>query len=41
MEAVKVSPKYQVVIPLEIRRSLGIRPGTVDSLTLSFQLKYK
>ncbi len=28
MEAVKVSPKYQVVIPAEIRKSLGIRPGT-------------
>lgn len=28
MEAVKVSPKYQVVIPLEIRKSLGIKPGT-------------
>ncbi len=28
METVKVSPKYQVVIPLEIRKSLGIRPGT-------------
>jgi AbrB family looped-hinge helix DNA binding protein len=28
MEIVKVSPKYQVVIPLEIRKSLGIRPGT-------------
>lgn len=28
MEVVKVSPKYQVVIPVEIRKSLGIRPGT-------------
>ncbi|MCD5406969.1 MAG: AbrB/MazE/SpoVT family DNA-binding domain-containing protein [Desulfotomaculum sp.] len=28
METVKVSPKYQVVIPLEIRKSLGIKPGT-------------
>ncbi len=28
MGAVKVSPKYQVVIPLEIRKSLGIKPGT-------------
>lgn len=27
METVKVSPKYQVVIPLTIRRALGIRPG--------------
>lgn len=27
METVKVSPKYQVVIPLEIRKMLGIRPG--------------
>jgi AbrB family looped-hinge helix DNA binding protein len=28
MEAVKVSPKYQVVIPEKIRKSLGIKPGT-------------
>ncbi len=27
MNTVKVSPKYQVVIPLAIRRLLGIRPG--------------
>jgi AbrB family looped-hinge helix DNA binding protein len=27
METVKVSPKYQVVIPLKARRELGIRPG--------------
>ena len=27
MKPVTVSPKYQVVIPLEARRSLGIRPG--------------
>jgi AbrB family looped-hinge helix DNA binding protein len=27
MEAVKVSPKFQVVIPRKIRESLGIRPG--------------
>jgi len=27
METVKVSPKYQVVIPLTVRRALGIRPG--------------
>lgn len=27
MEAVKVSPKYQVVIPLPIREALGIYPG--------------
>jgi AbrB family looped-hinge helix DNA binding protein len=25
---VKVSPKYQVVIPEEIRKILGLRPGT-------------
>jgi AbrB family looped-hinge helix DNA binding protein len=24
---VTVSPKFQVVIPLEVRRALGIRPG--------------
>ncbi len=27
MEAVKVSPKYQVVIPFSIRETLGIYPG--------------
>lgn len=27
MSAVTVSPKYQVVIPLEIRTKLGITPG--------------
>ncbi len=27
MEAVKISPKYQVVIPKRIRESLHLRPG--------------
>ena len=27
METSTVSPKYQVVIPLRVRRLLGIRPG--------------
>ena len=27
MTTITVSPKYQVVIPLEIREALGIRPG--------------
>ena len=27
MAVVTVSPKYQVVIPLSIRRALGLRPG--------------
>ncbi len=27
MEVSKVSPKYQVVIPLRVRRALGLRPG--------------
>ena len=27
MEAVTVSPKFQIVIPLRIRQSLDIRPG--------------
>ena len=27
MEIVTVSPKYQVVIPRNVRRSLGIKPG--------------
>ena len=28
MAVVKVSPKYQVVIPKEIRESLSIKPGS-------------
>ena len=27
MEAVKISPKYQVVIPKRIRESMQLRPG--------------
>lgn len=27
MASVKVSPKYQVVIPRKVRESMGIRPG--------------
>jgi AbrB family looped-hinge helix DNA binding protein len=27
MAAVKISPKYQVVIPKEIREKLGLAPG--------------
>ena len=27
MEVVKVSPKYQVVIPVSVRKTLGIYPG--------------
>jgi AbrB family looped-hinge helix DNA binding protein len=27
METVKVSPKFQVVIPKKVRESLGLRPG--------------
>jgi len=27
METVKVSPKYQVVIPSKVRESLGVEPG--------------
>jgi len=27
MQTVSVSPKYQVVIPRELRAALGIRPG--------------
>jgi AbrB family looped-hinge helix DNA binding protein len=28
METTKVSPKYQVVIPLKVRESLNLKPGT-------------
>jgi AbrB family looped-hinge helix DNA binding protein len=27
MDTITVSPKFQVVIPLRVRRALGIRPG--------------
>jgi AbrB family looped-hinge helix DNA binding protein len=27
MDTVKVSPKYQVVIPTRVRESLGVEPG--------------
>ena len=27
METVTVSPKYQVIIPLKVRKSLGLQPG--------------
>jgi AbrB family looped-hinge helix DNA binding protein len=27
MEVVTISPKYQVVIPLKVRRALGLKPG--------------
>lgn len=27
MEVVKISPKYQIVIPVSIREALGLRPG--------------
>ncbi len=41
METVKVSPKYQVVIPTEIRKSLGIKPGTkVHVLQYANRIEY-
>ncbi len=33
MEVVTISPKYQVVIPLSIRKSLGLRPGQKVEMT--------
>ncbi len=27
MESVTISPKFQVVIPLRVRKSLGLKPG--------------
>ena len=29
MNSVKVSPKYQIVIPREIRESMNIKPGEI------------
>lgn len=41
METVKVSPKYQVVIPLSIRKSLGIKPGVkVQVLQYDNRIEY-
>lgn len=41
METLKVSPKYQVVIPAEIRESLGIKPGTkVQVLQYENRIEY-
>ena len=35
METVTVSPKYQVVIPSAIRKSLGVKPGQKVKVILS------
>ena len=41
MKTVRVSPKYQVVIPLAIRKSLGIKPGvTVHVLQYENRIEY-
>ncbi|MBI5036226.1 AbrB/MazE/SpoVT family DNA-binding domain-containing protein [Candidatus Micrarchaeota archaeon] len=34
MEVVRVSPKYQVVIPKKIRESLNVRKGETMEITL-------
>lgn len=28
METIKISPKYQVVIPREVREAMNLKPGT-------------
>jgi AbrB family looped-hinge helix DNA binding protein len=33
MTKVKVSPKFQIVIPKEVRESLGIKPGDEFEIT--------
>ena len=33
MAKVKVSPKYQIVIPKDVRESLGIKPGDEFEIT--------
>jgi len=41
MKTVRVSPKYQVVIPLDIRKSLGIKPGIkVNVLQYENRIEY-
>lgn len=41
MEIVKVSPKFQVVIPRPIRKSLGIKPGVkVQVLQYENRIEY-
>ena len=37
---VKVSPKYQVVIPEEIRKILGLRPGTKVDVIAKGKIAY-
>lgn len=40
MSTVTVSPKYQIVIPREVREAMGIRPGQkVEILQYGGQLK--
>jgi len=37
--SVTVSPKYQVVIPVEVRREMGIKPGQkLDMLVIDGQI---
>ncbi len=37
---VKVSPKYQVVIPEAVRKALGIRPGTQMDVVAKGKVAY-
>jgi AbrB family looped-hinge helix DNA binding protein len=38
--SVKVSPKYQVVIPEDVRSQLGLKPGTIVEVIAKGKVAY-